>query len=337
MKKNQSDDEDDEAFIEKYSGPRRAATSKTQTQNVEFKAIHEQLSQLTEKFKLMQDTTNDLTKTVLSQNDTIKNLMTELLQARVDGEKKFKTLISELSSGTQNDEISLDQQEEFLADSFKPKIKSPKPTATFSSISSQDVAGPKMVSAQQFQDYYDSNTLELDNTISGSGGRWIKSDSHREFNNGNRMMIQELIRNIGQTLIASKKPKLHGAPVLSASREVFTPFNQPAKGRSAGNPHKPNNYPSIGNSLRESGAPYPYFDKAFQASREQSASTNSYELNQYEVHKLFPELIQELCNEDDDQDRFEEDHYQPQKKLQKVSLRNGGYPTNGGGIVQSSN
>eukprot|EP00331_Platyophrya_macrostoma_P011787 CAMPEP_0176429868 /NCGR_PEP_ID=MMETSP0127-20121128/13942_1 /TAXON_ID=938130 /ORGANISM="Platyophrya macrostoma, Strain WH" /LENGTH=403 /DNA_ID=CAMNT_0017811705 /DNA_START=40 /DNA_END=1251 /DNA_ORIENTATION=- len=285
MKKSQSDDEDDEHFLEKYSGSRsRAQVASSQQQGEELKSIHEQLSKLTEKFKLMQDTTNDLRKTVLSQNDTIKTLMTELIQARADGEKKFKSLVSEMTSGTQSEDIYV-EQEDFHVNTVDLKPKAQVPAAALQ----------KSNNYQKYPGYYESYNSGFDSNISGNGA-WYEPDSQREFVN-----VQ----------LPSKLGRMNGNPTQLASREAFTPFNQPAAGQNK-------SYYWTGNSGYESGNPYPYSEKAFL-----QETPVKFEQAAYENGKVCPSLIQELLY--DGQDLFEEDRYYTQKKIQKASLRNGAY------------
>ena len=176
LKKNQSDDEDDEHFIEKYSGPRSVASSKNQTQTIEFKTIHDQLTQLTSKFKCVQESTDELKKTIASQNNDIKRLMSDLLQLRTDGEKKFKSLLSELATLPPSNDIYVGQQEQLLVNS---RAQHP---AAYHSMGQQPTMPSQKFHGYQ-KGYYDSNNQGMDNTISVNGG-WYQPD-FLEYNNGN--------------------------------------------------------------------------------------------------------------------------------------------------------
>jgi len=182
LKKNQSDDEDDEHFIEKYSGPRSVANAKnqsqtqSQTQTTEFKTIHDQLSQLTNKFKSVQESTDELRKTIASQNNDIKRLMSDLLQLRTDGEKKFKSLLTEMASMPETNDYYVDQQEHSTANTleFKPRAQNP---AAFKSKVYQAAPSQRTCGYQKVQNYYESNNREMDNN------GWYQPESYLELNN----------------------------------------------------------------------------------------------------------------------------------------------------------
>jgi len=296
LKKNQSDDEDDEHFIEKYSGSRSVANSKSQTQTTEFKTIHDQLSQLTDKFKSVQESTDELRKTISSQNNDIKRLMSDLLQLRTDGEKKFKSLLSELDSIPQSNDFYVDQQEQLMANNLELKTRA------------QNSSSQKSNGYQKFQCYYDSNNQGMDNNISGNGG-WYQPDSYLELNNAQSV-----------TTAATKKTKQTRNFVSTASKESFITLNQQITTNASLDQGKAR-YSGMKNSENETGAFYPYLEQTYQSSEEQP--TNSFFMNPYEAQRNYSEYLPDFTFED--QNEFIEDYFGPYKKVQKSSLRNGGY------------
>lgn len=171
LKKNQSDDEDDERFLERYSGSRSAANAKQQAQSLEQQTIQEQLSQLTEKFQAMQETADDLRKTISSQNNDIKKLMTELLHLRTEGEKKFRTLLADLVAGSQDNGVYVDQQQLSFTRMQNQTV--------FNSHLPQHIPPQKANLSHRAQYFYEPSNDGMD-VPSG----WYPSDPHYDYSSG---------------------------------------------------------------------------------------------------------------------------------------------------------
>ena len=161
LKKNQSDDEEDEKFLEKYSGTRRATVKKDMNESTDFRQIQQQLSSLTEKFKTIEETTDSLRNTISAQNVEIQKLMTELIQLRADEDKKFQTILAELVNPSRKTENLYEQQEQLLM----KNLGAPE------SLAQLNAAHPG-----------------IENKNGGNLG-WYSSDYYREFANGKDIMI----------------------------------------------------------------------------------------------------------------------------------------------------
>jgi hypothetical protein len=226
--------------------------------------------------------------------------MSDLLQLRTDGEKKFKSLLSELTSIPQSDDFYVNQQEQLLANNFELKTRA------------QNAPSQKSNGYQKPQCYYDSNNQGMDNNISGNGG-WYQPDSYLELNNA-----QSLTNN------ATKKTKQTRNFVSTASKESFIALNQPMTTNASLDQGK-TRYSGMKNSGNETGAFYPYLEQTYQSSEEQP--TNSFFMNPYEAQRNYSEFLPDLTFED--QNEFMEDYFGPYKKVQKISLRNGSFPIYG--------
>ena len=94
LSKNLSEDEEDEYFIEKYSGVR--TTRKQVAENKELLGFRSQITELNQKFKSFEEATNDLKESIERQNNQVKELLSEMIQIRVEGEKKFQALFKQV-------------------------------------------------------------------------------------------------------------------------------------------------------------------------------------------------------------------------------------------------
>lgn len=83
-------------------------------------------------------------------------------------------------------------------------------------------------------------------------------------------------------------------------------------------------YPGLKNTGNGPANSYGYFEQNFEPNEEQPTDS-SYFMNHHEVQGQYAEHVP-LSAEDHE---HVEDYFGPHKKLQKISLKNGGYPVNG--------
>lgn len=172
LKKNKSDDEEDQQFLEKYSGTRRNAALNKETS--EFKKIQEQISCLNDKFKSLEETTESLRSTILMQNNEIQNLMSELIHLYNNEDKRFKAIISEMAPSSQKAKALLEKQEQI------PRIR-PQNPAFLSNFDRED--SPARINLQLKNQLQRELGLDLDNKFprnSGNVGR-LTHEFNREF------------------------------------------------------------------------------------------------------------------------------------------------------------